>query len=85
MQWQQLMADLGGLLGLFLGFSLCSGIEVMEFGINMIYIASKKNRQTNKITVQTTQLGQGDVRMNIYIIMWSFIVINTLNIFFICI
>ena len=31
LQWDRLLADIGGLLGLFIGVSACTAVEVLEF------------------------------------------------------
>ena len=47
LQLDQLVADIGGLLGLFIGLSICTAIEFLEFIFDLLIICcSTKSRVT---------------------------------------
>ena len=57
-QWSRLVADMGGLLGLFVGISVCTGFEVLELFVDLILVACRRrrgNRQTKAYNQQTKE------------------------------
>jgi len=40
-QWDRLLADIGGLLGLFIGVSVCTVVEVLELMADASFLAGK--------------------------------------------
>jgi Amiloride-sensitive sodium channel len=43
-QWDRLLADIGGMLGLFIGISACTAVEFIEFLIDAFLLGVAKCR-----------------------------------------
>ena len=46
-QWNRLVADMGGLLGLFVGISMCTGVEFLELLVDLVIVAVKRRSKHN--------------------------------------
>ena len=47
------MADIGGLLGLFIGVSVCSAMELVEFFVDLTVVLCKRCKEKKKLRNKT--------------------------------
>ncbi len=48
LQKERLLSDIGGSLGLFIGVSICSAIEIMEFFTDFVIMISRKCKKKKR-------------------------------------
>jgi hypothetical protein len=50
-QWDRLLADIGGLLGLFVGISACTAVELFEFIVDISLLTGKLMFRKSKANI----------------------------------